>query len=128
MDAVFGVPAPPPPRNDLASLLLQYPGDTPGPIADLLRLNVAVPPTDASARRRLGWLAADGAGYPNGRRVSDDVTDIVLRAVMGMLAEGFSPPAVGDGVNTNDRPYLETFPYQASPHSGRDRVHANPPS
>ena len=128
VDAVFGVPAPPPPRNDLADLLFQYPGNTPGPIADLLRLNVAVPPTDASARRRLGGLAADGAGYPNDRRVSDDVVDIVLRAVMGVLAEGFSPPAVGDGVNTNDRPYLETFPYQASPHSERGRVHANPSS
>lgn len=126
--AVFGVPAPPPPRNDLAGLLLQYPGSPGGPIADLLRLNVAVAPTAAAARKRLGGLAGDAAGFPNGRRVSDDVTDIALRAVMGALVQGFSPPPLGDGININDRPYLETFPYQASPHTGRNRVHVNPTS
>ncbi len=124
--AVFSVPAPAPPRNDLANLLLQYPGTNKGPVADLLRLNVAVPPAAASARKRLGALAGDAAGFPNGRRLTDDVTDITLRAVMGALIPGTNVPALGDGINTNDKPALETFPYEASPHSGRNRQHANP--
>ncbi len=132
MNAAFGLDIPTPPRNDLAAVLFQYPGvvgaATPaGPIADLLRLNVAVPPTAAASRKRLGVLAADNAGWPNGRRVSDDVTDIALRAVAGVLVQGFNKSPnnrLGDGVNTNDKPYLETFPYQAAPHSGRDRSHA----
>lgn len=124
--AVFNVPAPAPPRNDLAAALLQYSGTTTGPVADLLRLNVSVPPVAQSARKRLGGLAADAAGFPNGRRVSDDVTDIALRVTMGALISGTTVPAIGDGINTNDRAYLETFPYQALPHPGRDRVHANP--
>ena len=55
------------------------------------------------------------AGFPNGRRVSDDVTDIAARAVAGILAggafAGFPYNRIGDGVNVNDEPYLETFPY-----------------
>ena len=94
-------------------------------MADLLRLNAAVAATAPAARKRLGALAADAASYPNGR-VSDDITDITLRAVMGaLLPGGSSVPRLGDGINTNDKPYLETFPYQASPHSGRDRRLSN---
>ena len=54
--------------------------------ADLLRLNTGVPPTPPASRKRLGLLAGDPAGYPNGRRVSDDVTDIAARVVVGVLA------------------------------------------
>ncbi|HET8550728.1 MAG TPA: DUF4331 family protein, partial [Bryobacteraceae bacterium] len=61
-------------------------------------------------------------GWPNGRRVSDDVTDIALRAVAGVLAgaafSGFPHNALGDGVNANDVPYQETFPYVAFAQSG----------
>ena len=130
-NAVYGVSVPNPPRTDLLPLL-QYmapiaaPGTAPGPVADLLRLNTGVASTSAANRKRLGLLAMDGAGYPNGRRVSDDVTDISARAVAGVLNPAFNVSPnnkIGDGVNTNDRPYQETFPYVAFAHSGRDRRH-----
>ncbi len=133
-NAVYGVSVPNPPRTDLLPLL-QYmapiaaPSTAPGPVADLLRLNTGVAPTSAANRKRLGLLAMDGAGYPNGRRVSDDVTDISARAVAGVLNPAFnvSPNKfIGDGVNTNDRPYQETFPYVAFANSGRDRRHVDP--
>jgi hypothetical protein len=120
------VPIPPPPRNDLL-LLVQYlppiaAANTPtGPVADLLRLNTGVPATAMAARSRLGVLAGDGAGFPNGRRVSDDVVDIALRVVAGVLVSGYGGApnnALGDGVNSNDVPYQETFPYVAWAHSG----------
>ena len=69
-----------PPRLDLAPLVLYTtvlcPGCSglqSGPIADLLRLNTGIGPTPQGHRKRLGVLAGDFAGYPNGRRVSDDV-------------------------------------------------------
>ncbi len=118
---------PPPPRTDLLPLMQYMPpialaATSPGPIADLLRLNTGIGPTPASARSRLGILAGDSAGFPNGRRVSDDVTDIALRVVAGgVLVPGFNifpNNALGDGVNSNDVPYQETFPYVAWAHSG----------
>lgn len=134
-NAVFGINIPPPPRKDLL-LLMQYlppiaaPGSPAGPVADLLRLNTGVPPTPASSRRRLGVLAGDLGGFPNGRRVSDDVTDIAARVVAGgVLVSGFDVfpnNRLGDGVNTNDLPYQETFPYVAFAQSGRDRRHIDP--
>lgn len=127
LNAVFGgLPVPDAPRTDLL-LLAQYlapiapPGTPAGPVADLLRLNTGVPPTPAAKRSRLGALAGDLGGFPNGRRVSDDVTDISLRAVAGVLAGFNNAPyiLIGDGVNTNDVPYQETFPYVAWAHPGR---------
>lgn len=56
------------------------PGTPAGPVADLLRLNTGIAPTSAVRRSRLGLLAGDPAGFPNGRRVSDDVTDIAAPA------------------------------------------------
>ncbi len=135
VNAVFGINIPPPPRNDLL-LLMQYlppiaaPGTPPGPVADLLRLNTGIPPTPQANRRRLGVLAGDFAGFPNGRRVSDDVTDIATRVVAGgVLVPGFNITPnnrLGDGVNTNDVPYQETFPYVAFAQSGRNRRHIDP--
>jgi hypothetical protein len=55
------------------------PGTPAGPVADLLRLNTGVAPTPPDAASRLGLLGGDAAGYPNGRRLYDDVTDISLR-------------------------------------------------
>ena len=86
---------PTPPRTDLLPLVtyaapIAAPGTPPGPVADLLRLNTGVPPTPGPNRSRLGILGGDSAGYPNGRRVSDDVTDISLRVVAGILAPGFN--------------------------------------
>jgi hypothetical protein len=133
-NAAFGINIPPPPRTDLLPLV-QYrppiaaPGTPNGPVADLLRLNTGVPPTGAGARRRLGVLAGDMAGYPNGRRLSDDVLDISARAVAGVFNPNFNVSPnnrLGDGVNTNDRVYQETFPYVAFAHSGRDRRHIDP--
>lgn len=135
VNAVYGINIPPPPRNDLL-LLMEYlppiaaPGTPKGPVADLLRLNTGIPPAPKASRRRLAVLAGDIAGFPNGRRVSDDVTDIALRVVAGgVLVSGFdvSPNnLLGDGVNTNDVPYQETFPYVAFAHDGRDSRHIDP--
>jgi hypothetical protein len=92
----------------------------------LLRLNTGVPPTPEGSRKRLGLLAGDGAGFPNGRRVSDDVTDIFLRSVAGILAGPQFNYRIGDGVNTNDVPFQEIFPYVAWSQSGRQRRHIDP--
>ena len=74
-NSVLDIPVPPPPRLDLLPLV-QYmapicPGCGPndaGPIADLLRLNTGIPPTPVANQKRLGFLAGDTAGFPNGRR------------------------------------------------------------
>ena len=126
------------PRNDLRPLVQYAPpiaaaGTPMGPTADMLRLNTGVAPTPSALASRLGLLGGDKSGYPNGRRVFDDVTDISLRVVAGgVLAApfpGFNPDIngrLGDGVNVNDFPYLESFPYVAYSPSGRDRRHIDP--
>jgi hypothetical protein len=131
LNAIYGIAIPTPPRTDLLPLVtyappIAAPGTTAGPIADLLRLNTGVPPTPENSRKRLGLLAGDAAGFPNGRRVSDDVTDIAARAVAGILAGPQYNYPIGDGVNTNDVPYQETFPYVAWAQSGRQRRHIDP--
>jgi len=130
------VAIPTPPRTDLLPLVTYAPpiaasGTPAGPVADLLRLNTGVAPTAPASASRLGLLGGDPAGFPNGRRLMDDVTDISLRAVAGVLA---GPPfstsplnsKLGDGVNVNDAPYRTTFPYLANAPSGRDRRHLDP--
>jgi hypothetical protein len=129
---------PPAPRLDLRPLVQYVPpiaaaGTPAGPIADLLRINTGVPPTPPMSASRLGVLAGDNAGFPNGRRVFDDVTDIALRVVAGgVLAAPFPGynadinGRLGDGVNVNDAPYLDRFPYVAHSPSGRDRRHIDP--
>jgi len=106
------------------------PGTPTGPIADLLRLNTGVEPTRVADAKRLGLLAADPAGFPNGRRVFDDVTDIALRVVASVLAgdkfSEFPNNRLGDGVNVNDLPYPEVFPYLANGQDGRDSRHVDP--
>jgi len=136
------LPLPDAPRTDL-ELLIQYKpliaaaGTPPGPVADLLRLNTGVPATAAVDRKRLGLLTLldgntsndDRAGFPNGRRVSDDVVDVVARAVLGVFDSRFNSfpnTNFGDGVNSNDVPYRETFPYLGYAHSGRDSRHIDP--
>ena len=131
LNAIYGIAIPTPPRTDLLPLVtyappIAAPGTPAGPIADLLRLNTGVAPTPEGSRKRLGLLAGDGAGFPNGRRVSDDVTDIAARAVAGILAGPQYNYRIGDGVNTNDVPYQETFPYVAWAQSGRQRRHIDP--
>ena len=131
LNAIYGIAIPTPPRYDLLPLVtyappIAAPGTPAGPIADLLRLNTGVAPTPENSRKRLGLLAGDAAGFPNGRRVSDDVTDIAARAVAGILAGPQYNYPIGDGVNTNDVPYQETFPYVAWAQSGRQRRHIDP--
>ncbi len=65
-------------------------------------------------------LGGDVQGYPNGRRLTDDVVDIELQALEGALPPyGKNVSAIGDGVNANDVPFLGTFPYVALPHAGK---------
>jgi hypothetical protein len=78
-----------------------------------------VPPS--ANPQRLGVLAKDNQGYPNGRRLTDDVTDIDLQVVAGALKGNKVP--LGDGVEQNDVPFLTSFPYVAAPQPG-----ANPDS
>src|ERR1035437_3005939 len=132
--ASIGIPVPPVPRNDLL-LLVQYqppicPGCGPndaGPVADLLRLNTGIPPTQVDKQKRLGFLVGDNAGFPNGRRLIDDAVDIASRAVGGILVDPVKyGTRIGDGVNINDVGYGATFPYVMPAHSGRDSHHIGP--
>ena len=112
-------------RSDLTSVLLtglaspklNYTGAT---LADELRLNLTIPPTPAGKTNRLGVIGGDLAGYPNGRRLEDDVVDIDERVVAGELI-GHKLP-LGDGVDANDVPFLTSFPYVAAPFSGFDNT------
>jgi Domain of unknown function (DUF4331) len=132
--SILNIPIPPAPRTDLLPLV-QYmapicPGCGPndaGPVADLLRLNTGIPPTPVGSQKRLGFLAGDLAGFPQGRRPIDDVVDIASRAVVGILVDPVKYGArVGDGVNTNEVGYGTTFPYVLPAHSGRDSHHTGP--
>jgi Domain of unknown function (DUF4331) len=84
--------------------------------SEMLRLNMAVPPT--ANPNRLGVLAADFAGFPNGRRLTDDVVDIAVQAVEGAAQSGQLVAALApiDSVDRNDRAFGTSFPYLALPH------------
>jgi Domain of unknown function (DUF4331) len=136
----IGIPVPSGDRLDLAPLV-QYqgptiPAGTPrGPAADLLRLNTGIPPTAAAQQQRLGLLTLldtnttndDAAGFPNGRRPDDDVTDIAARVVAGILVNPTTfGTRIGDGVNVNDMPKRTTFPFVPAAHDGRNSRHVDP--
>jgi hypothetical protein len=130
----LGVPVPPNPRTDLL-ILVQYEapicpgcgsGDL-GPIADLLRLNTGIPPTPVGSQLRLGFIAGDSAGYPNGRRPVDDVFDISARAVAGILVDPVTyGTRLGDGVQTKTEGFNNSFPYVMPANNGRDSAHIGP--
>ncbi len=144
LNALYGVKVPPTPRDDLVAVFLTgipgavlgLPGATapmnvPGGAstgAEMLRLNLATPPTKIGEGNRLGALGGDVRGFPNGRRLEDDVVDIELRALAGatypLVHPDFTPdPAasvLGDGVDANDVPFLPAFPYLATPHRGTE--------
>ncbi|WP_442785302.1 DUF4331 domain-containing protein [Amycolatopsis sp. H20-H5] len=131
------------PRADLEAVLLtgipagiipgfqNYTGATQ---ADMLRLNMAIPPSASPSN--LGLVGGDAAGYPNGRRVFDDVTTIELRAIAGaiypLIDKTYTPDAAAGAItpgltssNTdltakNTVHYLPSFPYLGTPHSGYD--------
>jgi hypothetical protein len=125
-----GINVPPAPRDDLVAIFLtgipglnQPPNVTP---SEMIRLNMGFAPS--SSPDRLGLLAGQNDGFPNGRRLVDDVVDIELRALAGgtPFTPDFNVPPnnlLGDGVNTNDKPFLSTFPYVAVPSQGYDRQH-----
>jgi Domain of unknown function (DUF4331) len=134
-NAIYGINIPPPPRTDLLPLVtyappIAAPGTPAGPVADLLRLNTGVAPTPEANRKRMGLLAGDAAGFPNGRRLTDDVVDIATRAVAGgILNPKFNTAPnnlLGDGVAAPDVPTQETFPYVHFAYSGRDSRHIDP--
>lgn len=136
MALVFGITVPPPPRNDLVQIFatgipvngVTGPNYTTflsdGTPHEYLRLNVAIAPTAIASQNRLGLLGGDVAGFPNGRRVFDDVTDIALRAMAG--GTPFTPATnvapnntLGDGVSFNpEGPLLTRFPYLLPPNQG----------
>jgi hypothetical protein len=126
-----GIPVPPAPRNDLL-LLVQYqapicPGcgaADAGPVADLLRLNTGIIPNPVTVPHRLGFLAGDANGFPDGRRLTDDVIDIAARAVGGILVSASKyGTAIGDGVNTPAVAPGTTFPFVTAAYSGRNNTH-----
>jgi hypothetical protein len=104
--------------------------------AEMIRLNVAEPfrpgvegsLCSPEPNYALGLLGGDACGFPNGRRLQDDVTDISLLAVAGaaysVLTSGsfdFNPALIdvlNDGLPVNDLPFHESFPYLAMPHQG----------
>ena len=119
LEVVFGEDAAP--LLDLRDVLLTY---TPGNytvLSELLRLNISVDPVALADQNPLTVLGGDGAGWPNGRRPIDDVTDVAVRVVGGTNYLGAS-----DAVQTNDMPLPDTFPFLATPWDGLNRFHANP--
>ncbi|MEZ6017167.1 MAG: DUF4331 domain-containing protein [Planctomycetota bacterium] len=140
VEALYGgaLAVPAAPRNDLLPLVtyaapIAAPGTPAGPVADLLRLNTGVPATPPAMQKRLGLLAGDAAGFPNGRRLVDDVVDITLRvAVGGVLAAPFPGynaavnGRLGDGVMWSVGGERPVFPYLGPCPSGRDRRHIDP--
>ena len=124
VEAVYGVKAPAEPRNDLVAVFLTGVDglNTPainqdkGALApsEVLRLNMSIAPT--ASPNRLGVIAGDNQGFPNGRRLADDVIDIALQVVEGELVG--APNDLGDSVHVNDKAFGTTFPYVALPHSG----------
>lgn len=123
------------PRADLAAILMTgipsgivggFQNFTSANAADMLRLNMAIPP--AASPNPLGILGGDLAGYPNGRRVFDDVVTIEVRAIAGLtiplVDPTFTPDgaasAVDDGTGPGSGRYISTFPYLGDPKSGFD--------
>ncbi len=117
INKLYKLGAPETGRDDLVAVLLtgvpklNYTGPK---AADVLRLNLGIPVT--ANPNRLGVLGGDTQGWPNGRRLGDDVIDIAEQAVGGFL-KGTKLP-LGDGVNGDDAKLMSSFPYIADPESG----------
>jgi len=118
------------PRTDLVAVFLTGITGLNAPAylerpSEEMRLNTSTPITPYGSQNRLGVIAGDPAGYPNGRRPGDDVVDITLRVAMGKLyALGlYGQPsdapsgslAFTDGAYTDDTNYLKSFPYVRPP-------------
>jgi len=121
LEVVFGADAEP--LFDLRDVFLTY---TPGNyerLSELLRLNISVAPTALADQDPLTALGspADAAGWPNGRRPIDDVTDVAIRVVGGA-----NYLTASDSVQANDMPLPDAFPFLSTPWDGRNRIHQNP--
>jgi Domain of unknown function (DUF4331) len=127
-----GVKVPAAPRNDIATIFLTgIPGlNQPAKVkpSEMIRLNMGIAPTPFAQQNPLGLLAGQMDGFPNGRRLVDDTPDIELRALAG--GTPFTPDfnkapnnILTDGVQKNDKPFLPSFPYLATPHQGYDHNH-----
>lgn len=119
VEAVYGIDAPKTPRNDLVSVFLtgvEGLNKAKGKVtpSEQLRLNMSTPVT--AEPNRLGVIGGDTQGFPNGRRLGDDVIDIALQVVEGELVG--SANDLGDGVDANDAAFSDKFPYLALPASG----------
>jgi hypothetical protein len=119
LSLVFGVSATP--LFDLRDVLLTYQAGNYTMLSELLRLNLSVPPTPLASQQRLTVLAGDNAGWPNGRRPIDDVTDIAVQVIGGTNFAG-----AGDSVDVNDKTLTAVFPFIPSPWDGLNRFHENP--
>jgi hypothetical protein len=126
LNALFGLGVKETDRTDIVQALLTgvpgltQIGSSPVP-ADTLKVNLGVPPS--ASPNRFGVLAGDTAGFPNGRRLTDDVVDIELRVIAGALLapeDGGKQIPLGDGVDVNDKPFRDAFPYVALPDSAFD--------
>lgn len=135
LEALYRVQSPPAPRNDLVTIFLTgIPGlNQPTGVrpSEMLRLNLAVP--QAGRPDRLGVLEGDIAGFPNGRRLGDDVVDIALRVMAGAtpLTPAFNSglnARLGDGVDFNDQPFSSVFPYIWQPAPGHREGELGPTS
>ncbi|GLZ36009.1 hypothetical protein Lesp02_81960 [Lentzea sp. NBRC 105346] len=137
IEGIYKIPAPPGPRNDLSEIFLTGVSKKVGDkvldvdlnsqlnnadvdqkrfqAAEMLRLNMSVPVTQQP--NRLGVIGGDLQGFPNGRRLTDDVVDIALQAVEGAAASGklVDALAAGDKVDQNDVGFENKFPYVALP-------------
>jgi hypothetical protein len=87
--------------------------------SEMLRLNMSIAPC-TSACSPFGVIGGDNAGFPNGRRLSDDIIDVSLRVVLGVLLPSHQAIAdtISDGAQVNDVSFNTAFPYLAYPHSG----------
>jgi hypothetical protein len=123
------------PRADLEAILLTglpagivsgFQNNTGKVLADMLRLNVAVPPS--SDPNPLGLIGGDAAGFPNGRRLTDDVVTIELRAIAGvtypLVDKSYKPDAaaalITQGITPLASRYQSNFPYVGDPYDGYD--------
>lgn len=125
LQLLFGVQAPQVfPRTDLVSVFLTGVDgvNKTTAVAEMMRLNTSTPALPAASQNNLGVIAGDVAGYPNGRRPGDDVVDISLRAVMGVLLPIDQAPSgqlpYTDGALVNASFFDSAFPYLKTPVPG----------
>ena len=119
MNDLYKLNAPEDNRDDLVAVFgtgvkgLNFTGDT---VADMLRLNYSIPVTPAGKVNRMGVIGGDNGGFPNGRRLGDDVIDIAEQVMAGFLKGNKVP--LGDGVDGPDVPAMSFFPYETDPAGG----------